>query len=405
MGATMHSRVAPIVASMLAFLALSGCVGGDDGPSSDAISVDDGGNPGGMGPYTFTAKVTSDDGNYTWDMGDHFTVLYGKTVTHTYDFKDSAADSRGNPGNLTVTLRTVQGGAAQVDTIPLRLGTGLNQKPTFVLDAQTNWAVVGETVKFSAARSFDPDADPLRYSWSCLRIEDITRKPVHGHPAVGSPYATPPAGSVTSYLANFTLPAATTTIAGDLCETLGTGSRPSKSAATIEGSFQRTGKYSIFLLGSDGPHPTVSGAFDLFVTPASERPTEWQVHSFNRTLSLGAGGQLQGTCDAAPPPAGPQSCDQFSGTFTLDLQGVVGWVNVTYDAGAGGVANKVAWDLKRGESLVAQGGALPTESQELKATQLAAGTYTLTAKLTQGANSLVRMDVAVQLNMDPYTVY
>jgi hypothetical protein len=396
MVATMQSptpaRAVPALALVLTVLA--GCIGG----SSDPITVENGGPPGGPGPYTFTANVDSEGDNYTWDMGDRLTVLYGKTVQHTYDLKDA---------QLAVTLKVRSNGTQQEHSVPLTLGTGQNANPTFVLDGPTYWAVVGEPVRFSAARSSDPDGDPLRYAWSCLQTipsEKLLKVEFHEHPGVGAPYQTPPAGSVTSYLANYTLPAPDQVFPGDLCDAL-KGTAPSTSAATVEGAFQKRGKYSIFLLASDGAHPTVSGSFDIFVTDPAERPPAVLEFRFNATLSGGAAGALQPTCEQVP---NIQHCDIYTAGFNLPLAGLQGWLNVTYTRGgaAGTPAeNNVTWELRHGERPIAQGDGSTPDSRELGASLLRPGPYTVVAKLQKGLNAEVQIEVKVHMNLDPYAVY
>ena len=389
-------RRAVAVTFALLLAGLAGCT--KDSGGTDAIGVSNGGAAGGAGPYTFTAKVTSENGNYTWDMGDQLTVLHGESVTHTYDFKDSA-------GNVTVTLRVRQGGADKAYTTGLRLGSGQNAQPAFALDAQTNWAVTGETVKFSAARSSDPDHDPLRYSWNCIREGgDLVKKPVHSHGPPVSPYATPPAGSVTGYLANYTLPAATTTYPGDLCGALQGGTAPSLTASTIAGAFAQTGKYKVFLKASDGAHPTVSGNFEIYVSTPGDRPAEWQRHTFSHDLELGGAGQLQKTCEMIPPGQVPTSCDVYEANFDLVLGGLYGWVNVTYTKGASG-QNNLTWELYRNDKLVINGGPATPDSKYLTGAALANGPYRLIATFKAGVQTNVTMDVNVRLNLDPLTVY
>ena len=399
----MQSRAAWLVALAMLGTALAGCGGKTASSGNDAIGIENLGAPGGPGPYRFTALVESENGNYTWDLGDRLTVKHGQTVEHTYDFKDSAPNARGEPGNVTVTLKVVQNGTVKPHTMGLRLGTGRNASPSFTLDGGTQWAVVGETVRFSAARSTDPEGDPLRYSWSCLVLEDaqkLKRQGVHSHGNL-LPYVPPSAGSVTSYLANATLPEGMP-IQGDMCEALKGGTAPSTAAATIQGTFTTRGKYKVILAASDGAHPMVSGSFDFYVTDPDERPELWQRFLWEPTLQAGAQGTLQSVCDQAPPE--PQTCDMFVGAFELPLPGTEGWVNVTYDAGAGGQASLVKWTLERSEVFVTNGQG-PDDHIPLTAQSLTANTYTLTAVLDHGANVKVTMAVDVRLNLDPFSVY
>src|SRR5687767_4753719 len=79
--AAMHKG--PALLALAAFLAvgLAGCSSGGD---SGGFSIKAPGEPGGK--YVFKASGSAD--NYTWDMGDHLTILYGKEVRHAYDFQN-----------------------------------------------------------------------------------------------------------------------------------------------------------------------------------------------------------------------------------------------------------------------------------------------------------------------------
>jgi len=382
-----------------AAVAAAGC----SSKSSDSgISVANDGPDGGPGPYTFTTSVASDDGNYTWDLGDHLTVLYGQTVTHTYDLKSA---------NLTVTLRVKQGGAPQSYTTSLLLGSGANTKPTMFLDAQTDWAVTGQPLTFSAARSVDPDGDALRFSWHCIRTGDAVRKPIHSHGTNLPPYTSPPAGTVTAYKANYTMPAPTMTLSGDLCAALATGSAPSTKATTISGTFEKSGIYEMILVGTDGAHPTSSGSYTFYVTPPNERPDPLQHFTFNATLKVGTGGEsgvsLEPTCEQVPQDS-PAPCDAYTGTFALPLAASTGWMNVTYsqppNAPAGGV-NVVKCDLDQGEAPIAKTEGDSPQHVDIPGRSLGATSYTVTCTLAQGAESTFTADVYAKLIMDPMTVY
>lgn len=408
---------AVVAALAMASVALAGCGSAPSG-GTDAIRVENLGAPGGPGPYRFTALVAS-DGEYTWDLGDHLTVKTGPSVEHTYDFKDSAPDRRGQPGNVTVTLRVVDAGAAKAHTVSFRLGTGLNKSPTFVLDSQTNWAVLGEPVTFSAARSSDADGDTLRYSWQCLVAtpdEKLVNKGLHAHPGLAA-YKPPSAGSVTSYLAaNLTLPEPTQVFSGDLCDALSAGTDPSTAAATIQGSFSRRGLYKVFLYGSDGAHAQVSGSFDVYVTRPDERPAPWQRHTFLANLTAGldpanAGVGLESFCDQVPAgPAQQEACDHVTWSFDFALPPLEGYFNVTYNdkaPGAPAATNNVTWALKRGgaSGSTVVSGTSPSGHATIPAAYLLPGEFTVDVRLKHGSQVKVQVQVDARLNIDPQLLY
>ena len=378
----------------LAFVstALAGC-----GSSGDPIEVTAPDAPGGA--YTFEANVEAD--NYTWDLGDHLTVRYGKSVTHAYDFKD---------GKIVVGLRARGGSGAGDYSTTLTLGSGNNGKPTFILEAGQNWTVPGEAVKFSARLSTDPDNDPLRYSWSCIKVQEAVRQPVHTHPGQGGvPFGSAPAGSVTSGLAVDALPAATMEIPGDLCDALGTGTDPSTQAQTIQGAFANTGVYDVYLLASDPVHPTVSGQFRIWVTNPGERPDPTFRQHYEGSFQGGTG-SLQPTCDTLNTtvpefPAG--NCDLVIRTFRLPLAGRGGALNVTFDVGPANneaVDNRIAVELKKGSKLVAGNAGRPG-SFALDRNLLSDDVYSVTVKLERGAQLAWAVDLWVPLDNNPGKYY
>jgi hypothetical protein len=398
MGASMQVRKGWLMAVAMLATGLAGCSGGDGDAGGALVTVENLGPEGGQGPYRFTANVEADNGNYTWDLGDRLTVLSGKTVEHTFDIKDAT---------LTVSLRVRQGGAAKVYEAPVVLGTGKNESPAYALDVQTNWAVTGERVRFSAARSTDAEGDPLRFSWSCIVLEDenkLVRKAPHPHPG-GPSYTPPKSGTVTAYLANTTLPAPDAAFDGDFCSALGTGTPPSTRATTIEGAFAKRGKYMLILEASDGAHPTVSGSYEFYVTRPDEKPSPWVHASFNVTLQAGLDGRAQPTCTQLPQP---QTCDHaVSPYFEVPLDGDYGWLNASYNAAAPNspqATNVVEWSLYRLEGLQVNSQE-PSGSLPLEPRHLLFGAYTMQAKLKQGAQVTVEMSVAIHLKLDPFAVY
>ena len=360
---------------------LAGCSSGDSG----GFSIKAPSTPG--GEYVFTASGSAD--NYTWDLGDRLTVLYGKTVRHTYDFTN---------GQITVVLTTKSGDKSEDVRKSLTLGTGTNAQPTFVLEGQRNWTVTGESVKFSARSSTDPDDDPLRYTWSCVRTGDAVRTPAHSHPGFqGVPFATAPAGSVTAINAVGELPAADRTVTGDMCETLGSGGRPSTDA-TIEGSFTKSGIYDVYLLASDPVHATTSGKYHFVITPPEERPAELFQVGFFGTLQGGSNGALQGIIGEAAEG----TFDEAVHTFSLPLGGNGGYITTTYDGNDPTSTATITWTLKRGSVDIASGGA-DGENVTLSGA-LQAASYTLTVQL-QGLGEGYSINIGVPLDRDPFKVY
>jgi major membrane immunogen (membrane-anchored lipoprotein) len=379
----MQKGLALVAAAAFLSAALAGCSSSDQ----EGFSVKAPSAPG--GEYVFTANGDAD--NYTWDLGDRLTTASGKTVRHTYDFQN---------GVVTVTLVAKTGDRTKESRQTITLGTGQNAQPTFILEGQTNWTVTGEPIRFSAAKSTDPDGDPLRYTWSCVRTGDAKRQPAHSHPGFnGVPFATPPAGTVTAQNAVGPLPEATRKLDGDLCEALGSGGRPGKDAV-IEGAFTATGIYDIYLLASDPVHPTTSGKYRFVVSTPEERPAPLWTQSFTCSLSGGSNGALQGLAGQAGAPG---TYDQCVHPFSLPLGGVGGWATTTYVEQAAPGGGTLAWTLRRGQVQVATGGA-DGENVTLPAGEMKSAGYTLEVNL-QGTGVDYRIDLAVPLDMDPFKVY
>ncbi len=368
---------------LLAAVALAGC--SEDAGTGFTVKAP----AEGAGPFVFTAQMKAD--NYTWDLGDRLTAKYGKQVEHTYDFAN---------GQITVRLKATTGGKVTESSQVLVLGDGQNAAPVLVLEGQTNWAVVGETVKFSGAASTDSDGDALRFSWNCIRTGDAVRQGVgHSHGGGGGvPYGTPSAGSVESRTATGPLPAADRSVAGDLCDALGAGGRPSLDA-TIEGAFEKTGVYDVIMLASDPKTPTTSGRFTLYVTDPAERPSPVQVETFSGLFQGGAGGSFQSVCDTPG-----QSCDQARYSFSLPLAALVSFVNLTWGhvQGLEGTPadNSVTASLLRGENVV-----LAPSSEPQVVEGLTASTYTVLVTLVQGVQVNYEVQVTTYLNLDPTAVY
>lgn len=387
----MQGAKVALAAAVLLAVTLAGCSGGSS--ESGGFSIK---GPDGNGAYTFTASGSAD--NYTWDLGDHLTRAFGKSVTHTYDFAN---------GVVPVVLTTTKAGVEKESRKDLILGTGTNGNAAFVLEGETNWTLTDQSVSFSAHRSTDPDSDPLRYTWSCQRYGDAVRQTPHVHAGFGGkPFATPPAGSVVSINAQGPLPTPDRTIDGDLCDSLGPGSRPSLDA-TITGKFTKSGVYDIYLLASDPVHPTTSGKYRIVVTPVEEKPSEIQVFEFTGSFMGGSGGTVQGICLQL------QQCvadfDQVTHSFSFNLDGQDGYATLAYSDPTPTGTLGIACDLKRGTAPV--GTVTGTAGNvTLEAGSLKAGSYTATCTPQAGIptspeGTPYTLKVVVDLDMDPFKVY
>jgi hypothetical protein len=385
MAKTMHKGLALWAAAAFLAAGLAGC----SSPDKGGFEVKAPSAPG--GEYVFTANGSAD--NYTWDLGDRLTTAYGKQVRHTYDFKNGA---------ITVTLTAKKGGQAEESRQAITLGTGQNAQPTFILEGQTNWTVTGETVRFSAAKSTDPDGDPLRYTWSCVRTGDAKRQPTHTHPGFGGvPFATPPAGTVTARNAVGPLPSPDRKLTGDLCDGLGSGGKPGKDA-TIEGSFTRTGIYDLYLLASDPVHPTTSGKYHFAVTTPDERPARLFTASFTGNLTGGSNGSLQSVFTTVPAGG---SYDEALHPFSLPLTGFQGWATTTVTATVPGgePGSTLTWTLSRGTVPVATYDG-SNANVTLPGAEMKAAGYTLKVDL-QGGGVTYTVDIGIPLDLDPFKVY
>lgn len=378
----MHKGLALLSTAAFLAVAMAGCSSAESG----GFSIDAPSDP--TGEYVFKASGSAD--NYTWDLGDRLTILHGKTVRHAYDFQN---------GEITVVLTMKKGEKTEDHRKTITRGTGVNEQPTFILEGSTNWTVTGETITFSAAKSTDPDGDPLRYTWSCVRTGPAVRTPVHVHPGFqGVPFATPPAGAVTSQNAVGALPTPDRIVEGDLCAGLNAHNRPSLDT-TIQGSFTETGVYDVYLLASDPAHPTTSGKYHFVVTTPEERPTPLHTISMSGNLAGGVGGTAQ---EVATATQQNQSLDMATHSFSLPLNGKSGSITVT-KTGDFAAANTLNWELKRG-TLVIVAGAADGAPIQIPGNDLKQGTYSVQVRL-QGVQESYTIDVAVELDMDPFKVY
>ncbi|MEA3191581.1 MAG: hypothetical protein QOD77_2163 [Thermoplasmata archaeon] len=378
-------------ALLVAAMAFAGCASDSDPTLGFTITPPD--DP--AGAYAFEADVAAD--SYSWDFGDHTPAATGESVTHAYSFEN---------GKAKVTLKTTTGGETQTFQREVVRGAGTNAKPTFLLEAQRDWAVTGETVRFSGSGSFDTENDVRSYGWSCQSIGVPKAKDPHTHTKV-PPFKAPPAGSVTSGVTNRTLPTATKAYPGDLCDALGSGTGLAPEHETIEGSFSKPGIYLLFMSAADAANPAVSGQFKIFVTSPAERPAAKVSFYHNATMTAGApagvGGQLQAICENAPDPP---TCDTSLFDFALPAPGAAaGHLNFTYDAGPG-EANIVEWTLKRGDYVVAIGDKTADEHAILPTGQLVgANNYHLIVVLEQGASVEFHATLDFRMDIDPYRLY
>lgn len=384
----MQGTKVALAAAVLLSATLAGCSGGSSGSGGFSIT-----GPDASGAYTFAASGAAD--NYTWDLGDHLSRAFGKSITHTYDFAN---------GLVPVVLTATKAGVEQEFRKEVTLGTGLNANAAFVLEGQTNWTLTNESVTFSAHRSSDPDSDPLRYTWSCQRFGDAVRQTPHTHAGFGGvPFATPPAGSVVSVNAQGPLPAADRTVEGDLCDTLGSGGRATLDA-TITGKFTRSGVYDIYLLASDPVHPTTSGKYRIVVTPASDKPNEFQVFNFTGAFLLGAGGVVQGICQEA------QQCiasfDEVQHDFGFTLDGQAG--NATLVSSDPTGAMGISCTITRGTAdvaTVADGQTAVFDVASLKAGNFQATCQPTVGVATSTEGTTYALTVKIDLDLDPFKVY
>lgn len=384
----MQGAKVALAAAVLLSVTLAGCSSGSS--SSGGFSIK---GPDATGAYTFTASGSAD--NYTWDLGDHLTRAFGKSVTHTYDFAN---------GVVPVVLTATKAGTETESRKELTLGTGVNGNAAFVLEGETNWTVLGQSVTFSAHRSADPDSDPLRYTWSCQRFGDAVRQTPHVHAGFGGvPFATPPAGSVVAVNAQGPLPAPDRTVQGDLCDTLGAGGRPTRDT-TITGSFTRSGVYDIYLLASDPVHPTTSGKYRVVVTPEAEKPNELQRFDFSGAFLLGSNGALQGICQDTGQCVG--DLDQVQHSFAFSLDGQAGNATLSSDDPTDQMGIQCV--ISRGTAEVAtvtDGATVSFDAAALKAGNFLATCQPMLGLPTSPEGTGYTLSIQIDLDMDPLKVY
>ncbi|MGB0652139.1 MAG: PKD domain-containing protein [Thermoplasmatota archaeon] len=362
---TSRSWAVPV---LLVAVALAGCTdSGDSG--SEPIKVS-----GGKDPVTdaFTFKATMGADTYTWNFGDGTPPATGKTVEHTFGFTD---------GTVTVRLVADKAGETTDYEKQITLGSGTNTPPELVLEANTDWLLVGEEGIFSGASSTDADGDPLVFSWICFRKGDLS--PAHGGHAHGGgfeggvEFGSGSAATVPSRIANGTLPTPDRMADGDFCDSFGTGSQPGRDA-TVGGSFTQSGVYQVTMLAGDPKMPAVAGEFTVYVS--DERPPERIEASFAGTFAGGDNGQVQDLMDQLGDPAGQSPYDRVEHSFALSLPNKATYFNVTGE----GVTYTIYQDGS--PKLVDLEG-----NQVIQG--LAAGNYRIVLKLAQGLQVDYTVDV------------
>ncbi|QZX99120.1 PKD domain-containing protein [Halobaculum rubrum] len=112
-------------------------------------------------PATFDASAADDpDGSitgYEWDLdGDGGVDASGRSVEHTFE----------EAGDVTVTLRVIDDdGAVGSIERTLSVAEPENKPPSAVFDTSTAEPRAGETVRFDASASTDPDGAIQQYRW------------------------------------------------------------------------------------------------------------------------------------------------------------------------------------------------------------------------------------------------
>ncbi|WP_435125635.1 PKD domain-containing protein [Halobaculum sp. D14] len=130
----------------------------NDAPTADFDVATD--SPTAGEPVTFEATASDPNGSvarYQWDLdGDGNYEASGSTVEHTY----------GEAGEYAVRLRvTDDDGATDVVERAVSVAEPKNKPPSAVFDVSTPSPQVGETVRFDAAASSDPNGSIERYRW------------------------------------------------------------------------------------------------------------------------------------------------------------------------------------------------------------------------------------------------
>ncbi len=378
-----------LLASLLiCAVALAGCTGGGSGTT-------DGGGGGGAiqytaskdpvtQPYVFKSGVSAD--SYEWDFNDGSPKQTGKRVEHTWGFTN---------GDVQVTLRTEKGGVPAVHTRVLTLGNGENSPPEVVFELKEIWVQVGEPVRFSGAKSTDPDGDPVVFSWLCLDKGILA--PYHGDtpgPLVGPPGSTTILHNVSNDLPE------PDRVVEDFCPAFdGSEGLPVTRDATVEGAFMREGTYQIMMFAKDPKVGTTESVGIVYIYADDAKPDPYFADSFSGSLVAGRDGDAQ---ELATLLGYEEPLDQVSHRFNLDAFNLAGWVNVTLDSQF--PASEVDVGLYVGGSRV------PVTSEEgtsmfFDQGVLRKGDYMVQVTLMQGLMVDYDVSVEVQKDMDPLTLY
>ncbi len=382
----MNRSLATLVGFAVLAVALAGCTGDE----TAGISVKAPSDPV-TEAYVFTAKGSGD--RYVWNFGDGSPTQEGKTVEHVYGFAN---------GQLTAELRIEKGDVPQTFTKKLTMGTGQNAAPAFQFEAATNWAVVGEKVAFSAAKSSDPESDPLRYQWICFYKGELlaSHGGAHAHGGagpVGVPFGSGSAASQPFTVATEALPAPTREAEGDFCDTFTGGSFGLDG--TVAGAFGKAGAYSITVVGRDPVNPSVAGEFTLYVT--DDRPNPVFMQNFSGNLHGGSGGQFQSTAEQLGLAESTGNFDQTSHSFSLELPASTMYVNLTYSAEADSPASEAMT-----YSIHADNKALFVDQSGSNVYQnMTAGNYRVTLTVHDAMQVSYDLAVTAMLDMKPTHKY
>jgi hypothetical protein len=249
----------------------------------------------------------------------------------------------------------------------------------------------------------------MRFSWNCIRTADAVRKGVHTHAGTIN-FGTPSAGTVTSRIANTTLPAPGIELDGDFCDALQAIAGQPSTADTVGGRFERSGIYDIYVLAADPAHPSTSGKITIYVTDPEDRPDPIFRADWEGTFQGGRSGAVQGVTGQVAPE---ELFDLYTSSFSIPLNAMGGWVNLTYDEE--NPANVISFRVLQGENPITNGGGetgntpggdrLETHKEVDETDYQHSITYTVEVQLDRGADADFKLDVVLFLDMDPGKVY
>jgi hypothetical protein len=240
------------------------------------------------------------------------------------------------------------------------------------------------------------------------------------HSHGGTQYISPSAGSVVSRLSNVTLPSPDHSYdAGtDLCSALGGPEVPHNFATgqtTIEGTFLKTGLYTIYVVAADAANPSTSGFLNFYVTSPNERPNATETWPFVGKFAAGgptSPAHVQTVCDAAHDNGGgqvpAQTCDMFRARFHMIIGAKATWVNLTYEPDPTHAApqpvNVVKWVLLQNGGVIADGkGVGSTFIEPLKT--IDESDYELDLSAEQGGNFDFAVKAQSKMDRDPLKYY